>query len=104
MERKQLHIDHMELPGMIEAFNAYHQGSALKRAVLTAMATQSSARHIGELRSEFLAWDTDGNGRISKEEMQAMMSGGHNGDLLGDNWEQIFDSIDTDGSGEIEYT
>jgi calcium-dependent protein kinase len=100
-------ISRKTLPGMISSFRSFHRGAMLAKAALTAVATQLTGRQIGELREQFLAADADGNGRISREEMENFLASmprdchAMDVDVACDSF---FNSIDTDGSGEIEYT
>jgi len=81
----------------------------LRRAVLTALAIQLANQHTADLRAQFLSADGDGNGRISRSELASSIAGGAMAAPEGvqdvQAWvESVFDSVDTDGSDEIEYT
>jgi len=89
------------------AFSAFHRSAKIRRAALTAFAMQLTSKQLEGLREDFLAMDTDGNGRISKDELARSIAltaqPGCTQDVK--DWvDSVFDSIDTDGSQEIEYT
>jgi calcium-dependent protein kinase len=97
------------------AFLSFHQSTLLRRAVLTALAMQMSGQQLAGLREQFLRLDRDKNGRISKEELAVAINFGEGAagvpfssagfaEKTGEWFERIFDSVDTDGSKEIEYT
>lgn len=91
----------------MSAFSSFHRCSKIRRAALTAMAMQLTSKQLRGLKEEFLAMDTDGNGRISKEELARSIAAGAPGGGTEDvkEWvDSVFASIDTDGSQEIEYT
>jgi calcium-dependent protein kinase len=91
---------------MMRDFLSFHQSVKLQRAALTALAMQLTNKQLSEHRQMFRAIDSDGNGRISKEELVASIVA--MAPLCADDvrvWaEKVFDSIDTDGSREIDYT
>ncbi|CAK8994516.1 unnamed protein product [Durusdinium trenchii] len=90
---------------IIQNVEKFTKSSQLKKAVLT-----SAARHLGgyelqQLREIFESVDGNGDGAISKQEWQISFS------LVGErfarsaDWmEQAFVAMDTDGSGEIDYS
>lgn len=101
---------------MIENFAAFHKSTRLRRAALTALAMQLTNQHLDEQlahqREQFMLIDADGNGRISKQELIDSIAAKSPTCPLGKdamqevrNWaESVFESIDTDGSKEIDYT
>eukprot|EP00418_Pyrodinium_bahamense_P084557 CAMPEP_0179050484 /NCGR_PEP_ID=MMETSP0796-20121207/20750_1 /TAXON_ID=73915 /ORGANISM="Pyrodinium bahamense, Strain pbaha01" /LENGTH=583 /DNA_ID=CAMNT_0020746989 /DNA_START=65 /DNA_END=1816 /DNA_ORIENTATION=- len=94
----------------MDAFTAFHRSTMLRRAFLTALAMQMADQQIIDLQKQFLSIDVDKNGRISKAELAKSIAAER--EHLGEgippdvsDWvEAIFDSVDTDGSEEIEYT
>jgi calcium-dependent protein kinase len=92
----------------MDAFTCFHQSSVLHKAVVTAMAMHLlDNTQIMDTKSSFTAMDYDGNGGLSKSELCTAVAQRAHGTASPDiaSWiELIFDSIDTDGSGEIEYT
>jgi len=90
----------------LTSFVSFHRSAKLRRAALTALAMQLTSQQLQRSREQFLLVDTDGNGRISKEELarSIALSAPGGGEDVRDFVESIFDSLDTDGSQEIEYT
>eukprot|EP00928_Gymnodinium_smaydae_P037826 TRINITY_DN26210_c0_g1_i1.p1 TRINITY_DN26210_c0_g1~~TRINITY_DN26210_c0_g1_i1.p1 ORF type:complete len:675 (-),score=161.19 TRINITY_DN26210_c0_g1_i1:8-1849(-) len=77
--------------------------SRLERAILTLAAHQARDEDLTELRRAFSALDVDGNGLLSKKQIEeAFDCAGvpfEAGDL-----EAVFDAFDRKGLGKIEYT
>jgi len=100
--------DSRNLGKTMSAFLEFHQSLMLRRAVLTALAMQATSHQVEELRQQFIQVDADGNGRITRAELAASLSSSkfrtQSGEDVSSWVESIFDSIDTDGSDEIEYT
>merc|ERR1711879_1709 len=91
---------------MVEALTDFHRCCKLRRAALTAIATQLTGRQIEDLRGQFLDMDTNGDGLISKEEfVQGMAVFAPSDGCDAERWAtELFVSVDTDGSDQIEYT
>mmetsp|Transcript_31136 Transcript_31136/g.66082 ORF Transcript_31136/g.66082 Transcript_31136/m.66082 type:complete len:516 (-) Transcript_31136:168-1715(-) len=90
---------------LMSSFSHFQKGSILQRAMLTALATQLATESLEDLREQFFACDEDRNGRISRQELAASIMKSDTG--IGDvaSWvDSVFDSLDTDGSQELEYT
>jgi len=91
---------------MASAFLSFHQSTKLQKAALMAVATQLSGARLQKMRESFCSMDTDGNGVISREEMLQFLEK-HPPEGIGDvkAWaDSIFASLDSDDSGEIEFT
>merc|ERR1719221_1179741 len=90
----------------MSSFTQFHRSSLLKRAALTAMATQLTGQEVLKMRKQFTASDTDGNGTVSREELfQAVKADPPRGVVDVHAWvDDIFDTVDSDGSGEISIT
>jgi len=90
----------------MKAFTSFYRSNMLRRAFLTGLAMQLADQQIVDLHEQFLSMDEDGNGRISRKELAnaiTLQNPGHTIDVA--NWvESVFESVDTDGSDEIEYT
>jgi calcium-dependent protein kinase len=85
----------------VEALKSFQHSARLRQAALTAVAMQLPCEVMAGLREQFIGVDTDGNGRISKEELQKSFGS----EDVNCRWvEEMFDAIDTDGSHEIDYT
>merc|ERR1719401_1748931 len=88
------------------AFLTFHASTLLRRAVLTVMAMQIVGPQIEELRDQFMRADKDGNGTVSRDELANFIklddvSLKHDVQCW---FNSIFDSVDSDGSQEIDYT
>jgi len=90
----------------MSAFTSFYRSNMLRRAVLTALAMQLADQQIADLHEQFLLMDADGNGRISRAELAKSVEHACPGEYEDvASWvESVFDSVDTDGSDEIEYT
>eukprot|EP00929_Paragymnodinium_shiwhaense_P114701 TRINITY_DN83177_c0_g1_i1.p1 TRINITY_DN83177_c0_g1~~TRINITY_DN83177_c0_g1_i1.p1 ORF type:complete len:694 (+),score=146.49 TRINITY_DN83177_c0_g1_i1:129-2210(+) len=99
----------------VKTLTLFSKSARLRQAGLTAAVMQLSDQQVNGLREQFIMMDTDGNGRISKEEFQAAVNlavpelsapgrvDGWGGDVQ--SWvDSVFSAVDTDGSAEIEYT
>jgi calcium-dependent protein kinase len=86
----------------INSFKNYSSSNKLKKAVLTFIASRLSEEEVKKLKENFQKIDTNGDGMLSLEEVKKAIS--HNKGISLSNVEQIFKSIDTDNSGNIDYT
>lgn len=85
--------------GSLKAFATMNK---VKKAAIAAMATQLTDKQIGNLKSQFMAMDSNQDGTVSMIELrQGLMTGGVAipGDLAA-----MIEAADTDGSGAIDYT
>jgi len=90
---------------LMGSFSNFHKGSILQRAMLTALAMQLATERIEDLREQFFACDKDHNGRISRQELSASFENSGGGAVHLGSWvDSVFESLDTDGSQELEYT
>jgi calcium-dependent protein kinase len=91
---------------MVSNFMSFHSSQKLRRAALTALAMQLTDQQMSEHREQFMTIDADGNGCISKQELIESIAA--SSPLCPQDvrkWaESVFDSVDTDGSQEIDYT
>jgi len=80
----------------------YANSSKMRKAVLTYIASRLTQSEIDALNKNFQEIDDNNDGKLTLEEikMAASRNKGINLELI----EEIFKSIDTDGSGSIEYT
>merc|ERR1712216_350012 len=93
--------------GVVSQFVAFYRSEKLQRAALTAVAMQLTDSQMNGLREKFQAIDINGDGHISKDELEqamATMSEGEEQEVPFGKVKSIFDSVDTDGSGEIDYS
>ena len=86
----------------INSFKNYSSSNKLKKAVLTFIASRLSEEEVKKLKENFQKIDNNGDGMLSLEEVKKAIS--HNKGISLSNVEQIFKSIDTDNSGNIDYT
>jgi len=83
-------------------FRSFRDQHRMKKIALTAIAQQLPETEIQQLKETFLAIDKNGDGTLTLEEIQ-QGSLQHNVQLPPD-FAQIFASMDSDGSGCIDYT
>merc|ERR1719277_887033 len=86
-----------------ENLRSFRSQSRLKKAALQIIAGQMGESKIKKLRETFLALDTNGDGLLTRGELQEGLAraGLEKGSM---DLEQIMDGVDADGSGVIEYT
>mmetsp|Transcript_29938 Transcript_29938/g.79375 ORF Transcript_29938/g.79375 Transcript_29938/m.79375 type:complete len:543 (-) Transcript_29938:102-1730(-) len=87
---------------LIDSLRAFRGKNKLQKAALHAVARQLDEQHIQKLRSIFMQMDTDSDGTLTVEEMMTGLQ--QNGMVLNDELRDLVQSIDADGSGEIDYT
>ena len=80
----------------------YAASSKMRKAVLTYIASRLTQNEIEELNKNFQEIDDNNDGKLTLEEIKKAVS--KNKDINIEHIEEIFKSIDTDGSGCIEYT
>lgn len=81
-------------PSMAKNFQNFNSSRKLKKLALTLIATQMQQDDIDELHQQFMALDTNGDGVLSKEELEKGFP-----DMPG-----IMENLDTDGSGEVDWS
>ncbi|CAD7954364.1 unnamed protein product [Amoebophrya sp. A120] len=81
---------------------SWHGTQRIKKIALTAIATSLTEAEIGNLKETFQTLDKNGDGTLTLEEVK---NGCKKQNVpLPANFEEIFASIDSDGSGKIDYT
>lgn len=78
----------------------FRDSNRLKKTVLTFIASQLNESEIKDLGEEFCRLDLNNDGELSLDEIKSGMKERHNSSQL----EELVRSIDTDGSGTINYT
>ena len=81
---------------------SYAASSKMRKAVLTYIASRLTQNEIEELNKTFQEIDDNNDGKLTLEEIKMAVNKNKNINI--DHIEEIFKSIDTDGSGCIEYT
>jgi calcium-dependent protein kinase len=89
------------IPLKKDGFIAYANSNKLRKAVLTYIASRLSEDEIKKIKEMFQRIDVDNDGKLSLEEMKKVFS---KGEIKIEFNEEIFNQIDTDKSGSIEYT
>jgi calcium-dependent protein kinase len=90
-----------ELPLLVtKNLKLFRGAQKVKKAVLTYLATQLSEKEMEPLKKLFLTLDKNGDGILSLEEIRDGLKGRSDENELMD----IMQSMDTDGSGFIDYT
>jgi len=92
------------LPVNFSSLKNFRNSEKLKKATLTYIATQCSDAEIGELGKVFHSLDKNGDGVLTIEELKGGLEEFHVSAEKAHDILQIFKSIDTDGSGTINYT
>lgn len=100
-------LSKMHAVEVMSRFMAFHRSEKLRRAALTAVAMQLTDSQIHGLREQFQAIDIDSDGHISREELEQAMAtlfSGETQEIALANVETVFESVDTDGSGVIDFS
>jgi calcium-dependent protein kinase len=87
-------------PQALQNIMAFKCLEKLKKAVLMYMATQMSEADTSSMRKVFTSIDTDGDGKLSLDELQKALKS-YKGTI---NVKEMLESIDADQSGYIDYT
>jgi len=85
-----------------QSFLEFYQSDTLHKAALTAVASQITGDQIDVLREQFCLADKDGNGIITRDELIDFFGATSPGHI--DEIETLFEDLDSDGSGAIEFT
>ena len=90
------------LPLKAEGFKNYADSNKLRKAVLTFIASRLNEEEIKNIKKNFESIDENNDGKLSLEELKEAVgkTPGFKMELI----DEIFKSIDTDNSGNIEYT
>jgi len=95
-------------PSIINNFRSFNQSRKMKQLSLTLIATQLQEQDVARLRLQFEALDTNGDGVLSKEEieqgLQALTGSDDGFRLRATSYVDQIMAIDSDGSGEIDWT
>ncbi|CAD7953700.1 unnamed protein product [Amoebophrya sp. A25] len=86
----------------ISNLKSWHGTQRIKKIALTAIATSLTEAEIGSLKETFQLLDNNGDGTLTLEEIKAGCK--QHSVSLPSNFDEVFLSIDSDGSGRIDYT
>jgi len=88
---------------VLSNFRRFRDHTRMKQIALAAIAHQLPESEIQALKETFLAIDKNGDGILTREELAEAMK--QNKSLvLPDDFDKIFDTMDTDKGGKIDYT
>jgi len=90
------------LPLNFNALKNFTQHHKLKKVALTFIASQLSENEISDLGKLFRQLDKNSDGKLTIDEIKEGLSGVT--DKSFDEVRKVISSIDTDGSGKIDYT
>lgn len=86
----------------IKKLKSFHNTNSLKKMALTIIAHSLQEEEIKSMKETFQALDTNGDGVLSLDEIQKGMV--QCGVDIPENFTSVLRSLDSDGSGSIEYT
>jgi len=87
----------------VDKLRAFRSAYKLKKVALQIISKQLNDEQIGKLRTTFEALDADHNGSLTVNELQDGLKNLGITDIPQD-LQQIMDGLDSDGSGQIDYT
>jgi calcium-dependent protein kinase len=87
-------------PKALENMQIFKSLQRLKKSVLLYMATQTTEKDVTELREQFASLDKDGDGKLSREEIEEALKG-HKALAK---FAELVEALDTDKSGFIDYS
>jgi len=88
-----------ELVARVRGFGKY---TKFEKAVMTLVAHHARSQEVEDLRAAFMKIDTSRTGTLSKEEVRTALA--KHSKVSDEDIDQIFNSMDADGSGRIHYT
>uniref|UniRef100_A0A0G4FPT8 non-specific serine/threonine protein kinase n=1 Tax=Chromera velia CCMP2878 TaxID=1169474 RepID=A0A0G4FPT8_9ALVE len=88
--------------GTVKNFLAFHQQNALKKVAITSIAYQLRSTDIGQLHEFFQTLDKDGDGCLTFQEIHEGLNKFQV--RLPSNLMDVVEALDTDLSGQIDYT
>mmetsp|Transcript_63145 Transcript_63145/g.145286 ORF Transcript_63145/g.145286 Transcript_63145/m.145286 type:complete len:542 (+) Transcript_63145:15-1640(+) len=95
-------VDKAIFLSIIGNFRRYRRQGHLKKLARTVVATRLERDELKELETTFRVLDSDNTGTLTCEKMKRGLQK-HLGSVPGD-FDQIFRDVDSDGSGEMEFT
>lgn len=98
-------VDRLLISTTLKKMQSHCPSSKLKEVFTTFMITQlSKSSAFKKLEQVFYAIDIDKDGVITKDELVKQLSMEMGKDLAEENAKKMLDTIDNDGSGEIDFT
>lgn len=98
-------IAHSRVQNVMKNLKTFGKEQKLKEAVRTFIATQLlTAQDTKELRAVFQSIDTNGDGKLSRQELLAEYEKTMSTEEAKNEVNAIMEKVDTDGSGFIDYT
>lgn len=102
---KSLSVPSTVVTQTIHNLKSFHKSSKLREAVNTFIATQClSISDTKELRQVFTEMDTNGDGKLSKEELFNYFCKEIGEEAANEEVLKIFSEVDTDNNGFVDYT
>jgi calcium-dependent protein kinase len=85
----------------INSLKQYGNQNKLKKAVMTFICSRMKDEEVASLKEIFIAMDKNGDGHLTLDELKEGMAkaGIDNNEVI-----DLFNKMDTDGSGEVDYT
>jgi len=95
-----------DLDKAMTSFLDFFRCDKLQKALLTAVASQLCGQQMQHMRKDFQQLDSDGNGVVTEQELIAMFEANPPPSIKDPSmWvHEIFNQLDSDGSGEFEFT
>ena len=85
-------------------FKEYMDGKRLKKIILLYIASKLQEKEILDLKSVFMAFDTDNNGQIDYKEFEQVLLNSNSKEIKKEEIRQLFSEIDCDNNDKIDYT
>jgi len=89
--------------GFVDNLKGFRSHNKLKKAAMTIIASQLNETQIKSLREIFLSLDANGDGLLTANEMKEGLEKANLKEIP-PNMQSILESVDSDGSGVIDYT
>mmetsp|Transcript_29895 Transcript_29895/g.82077 ORF Transcript_29895/g.82077 Transcript_29895/m.82077 type:complete len:499 (-) Transcript_29895:275-1771(-) len=89
--------------GVIESLRRFRSQNKLKKAAIHIIASNLKEKEIKAMRDIFLSLDKNGDGKLTLSELSKGIKESEISEIPSD-LQQILEQVDSDGSGEIDYT
>merc|ERR550525_1556050 len=91
------------MTGTLDRLRSFRGLQLFQRAILELVARFSHEHDVGNLKARFQQLDVDGQGALSREELQTAFTATGR-ELAEGELEDIFQSLDADGNGQVNYS